>query len=384
MLTSLYLSSFKCFATLELELRPLTLLSGVNGGGKSSVIQALALLAQTLAEREWGRTLMLEGTDLALGSAADVLNQWSARRSLAIGASTASEHVIWGFKADDRRALSIELESVVMNAQTVWPTEPMRWLLPADRAESSAVVAALRRLSWITAERVGPRELLPLRDRHGHTQVGARGELAAGLLYWRNLGDDAGDASGDVSPGLCVLDTPPTLFHQVRARMQEFFPGCDLRVSAVEGASAVSLRLRTDSRADFQRPQNVGFGLTQLFPILVAVLAARPGDVILIENPEVHLHPRAQQRIGSLLASVAANGVQVIIETHSDHVLNGVRLAVKQQAIGHDRVAMHFFAPALTGGEFRPVSPKIDADGKLDAWPEGFFDQLDLALSELL
>jgi len=255
-------------------------------------------------------------------------------------------------------------------------TEPIRWLLPAERANSSAVVAALRRLSWITAERMGPRELLPLRDLDGHAQVGARGELAAGLLYWRE--------SDDVIPGICVSGSPPTLFHQVRARMQEFFPGCDLRVSPVEGASAVSLRLRTDPRADFQRPQNVGFGLTQLFPILVAVLAARPGDILLVENPEVHLHPQAQQRIGSLLASVAANGIQVVVETHSDHVLNGVRLAVKQRAIEADRVAMHFFAPTLTGGEFVPLSPKIDVDGKLDAWPEGFFDQLDLALSQLL
>jgi predicted ATPase len=237
-------------------------------------------------------------------------------------------------------------------------------------------VAALRRLSWITAERMGPREILPLRDPHGHTQVGARGELAAGLLYWRE--------SDDVPPGLCVPGVPPTLFHQVRARMQEFFPGCDLRVSPVEGASAVSLRLRSDSRADFQRPQNVGFGLTQLFPILVAVLAAQPGDVVLVENPEVHLHPQAQQRIGSLLACVAANGVQVVVETHSDHVLNGMRLAVKSGAIKPDDVAVHFFAPALTGGEFVPQSPKLDSDGKLDAWPEGFFDQFDLALSQLL
>ena len=376
MLTSLHVSSFKCFGMLDLQLRPLTILSGVNGGGKSSVIQALALLAQTLAEREWGRTLLLEGPDIALGSAADVLNQKSARRRLSLGASTLSEQVVWTFKAEDRRSLSLELEAVTMNGQPVELSEPVRWLLPADRAESSAIVATLRRLSWITAERTGPRELLPLRDAHGHAQVGARGELAAGLLYWRE--------SDDANPELCMPEVPRTLFHQVRARMQEFFPGCDLRVSPVEGASAVSLRLRSDSRADFQRPQNVGFGLTQLFPILVAILAAQKGDVILVENPEVHLHPQAQQRIGSLLASVANSGVQIIVETHSDHVLNGMRLAAKFKVIRPDDVAVHFFAPMLTGGDFVPTSPKLDSDGRLDSWPEGFFDQFDLALSQLL
>jgi hypothetical protein len=110
MLSELHIASFKCFETLDLPLRPLTLLTGVNGGGKSSVIQALVLLSQTLAEREWGRSLLLEGPDLALGSAADVLNQKSARRRLSLGASTSAERVVWTFKAEDRRALSVELE----------------------------------------------------------------------------------------------------------------------------------------------------------------------------------------------------------------------------------------------------------------------------------
>ena len=374
MLRSLHISSFKCFEELDLELRPLTLLSGVNGGGKSSVIQALILLGQTLSEREWGRTLLLEGPDLALGSAADVLNQKSARRQLALGASTPTESVVWRFKAEDRRALSLELESSSINGQRLDLGAAIRWLLPAAQAESSAVVAALRRLSWITAERTGPRELLPLRDAHEHRRVGARGELAAGLLYWHE--------SDPVHEGLCLPEIPPTLFHQVRGQMQEFFPGCDFRVSPIEGASAVTLRLRSDARSDFQRPQNVGFGLTQLFPILVAILSAEQGDLVLIENPEVHLHPQAQQRIGTLLARLAASGAQVIVETHSDHVLNGIRLAVKTQVIPPTDVALHFFA--LGDGSFKPISPNLDLDGRLDMWPEGFFDQFDLALSQLL
>lgn len=376
MLGSLHISSFKCFESLDLPLQPMTLLTGVNGGGKSSVIQALVLLSQTLAEREWGRSLLLEGPDLALGSAADVLNQKSARRRLALGAATANERVVWTFKAEDRRALSLELDTVTIDDQAVALGDTVRWLLPAARAEASTVVSSLRGLSWITAERTGPRELLPLRDAHGHATVGARGELAAGLLYWRE--------SDGVSVELCLPDVPPTLFHQARARMQEFFPGCDVRVSPIDGASAISLRLRSDTRSDFQRPQNVGFGLTQLFPILVAILAARRDDVILVENPEVHLHPQAQQNIGTLLARAAASGVQVIVETHSDHVLNGVRLAAKSRAIAAEKVAIHYFSPALAGGEFKPTSPKLDADGRLDAWPEGFFDQFDSALSRLL
>ncbi|ADL55557.1 DUF3696 domain-containing protein [Gallionella capsiferriformans] len=375
MLREIHLSSFKCFDTLNLRLGPLTLLTGVNGGGKSSVMQALVLLSQTFRQQEWGRSLLLEGPELALGNAADVLNQDSARRDLALGVTTDEQKVKWSFRAEDRRALSIELEHVELDGIPVPLGVSTRWLMPPACAETSQAVTALRNLSWITAERTGPRELLPLRVADGHARVGHHGEMAAGLLYWR--GED------EVNPALCLPDTPPTLFHQVRGYMQRFFPGCDLRVSPIEGVSAISLRLRSDSRSDFQRPQNVGFGLTQLFPIIVSLLAARVGDVLLIENPEVHLHPRAQQNIGILLAETAATGIQVVLETHSDHVLNGVRLAVKQKKLPASDALIHFFAHR-PGQAAVPESPTMDDDGRLNSWPEGFFDQLDFALAELM
>jgi predicted ATPase len=376
MLREIHLSSFKCFDNLDLPLGPLTLLTGVNGGGKSSVMQALVLLSQTFGQQEWARALLLEGPELALGNVADVLNQSSARRSLALGITSDQQTVKWTFKAEDRQALSIELEQIEIDGQQISLGNATRWLMPPDYAEASSVVSALRHLSWITAERTGPRELMPLRVADGHARVGHHGEMAAGLLYWR--GED------EVNPTLCLPDTPPTLFHQVRGHMQRFFPGCDLRVSPIDGVSAISLRLRSNSRSDFQRPQNVGFGLTQLFPIIVSLLAARTGDVLLIENPEVHLHPRAQQEIGMLLTETAASGVQVVLETHSDHVLNGVRLAVKQKKLPAADVRVHFFTHRSGDQTVIPESPVMDEDGRLDSWPEGFFDQFDFALAELM
>jgi len=380
-LTSLGIDWFKCFDQVRLRLAPLTLLAGVNGGGKSSAIQALVLLHQSMVCREWGRSLLLEGPELALGTAADVLDQVVGARHLQFHLETArvdggSESVSWLFATTDRRALAIALRGVLLDGAKQSLDGPIRWLLPERVAGASVTVDKLRRLGWLTAERSGPREVYPLRDADGHVGVGHRGEFAAGLLYWRE--------SDEVSPVLCVPEVPPTLFHQTRAQMQRIFPGCDFRVSAIDGASALTLRFRTDPRADFQRPQNVGFGLTQVFPIVVALLAAHPGDLILVENPEVHLHPAAQQQLGGLAARAAASGVQLIVETHSDHVLNGVRLAVKRWEIEPDAVAVHFFGASPPGGSVEPVSPQIDRDGRLDQWPDGFFDQLDLALSELL
>lgn len=376
MLDALHLSSFKCFETLDLPLGKLTVLSGINGGGKSSVIQSLVLLAQTLDEREWSKSLLLNGPSLTLGNASDIINQTTGRRQLGLGASSGGRKVVWTFSAQDRRAMALDLYAVEVNGASLDLSGPIRWLLPEAEAGACAIVQHLRCISWLSAERTGPRELLPLLDAQHHRQVGMRGELAAGLLYWRE--------SDPVAARLLVEGEPPTLFHQVRARMRQFFPGCDLKVLPIEGASAVSLRLRSNAKSDFQRPQNVGFGLTQLFPVLVELLAASAGDVVIVENPEVHLHPKAQQDIGELLALVASCGVQVIVETHSDHVLNGVRLAVKGHgAVAPSEVEIHFFSRDSVGAS-RRVSPKIDADGRLDAWPEGFFDQFDQALAALL
>ena len=186
MLDALHLASFKCFETLDLPLGTLTVLSGINGGGKSSVIQSLVLLAQTLDEREWSKSLLLNGPSLTLGNASDVINQTTGRRQLSLGASAGKRKVVWTFRARDRRAMALDLSAVEVDGDALDLSGPIRWLLPEAEASDCAIVKHLRSISWLSAERTGPRELLPLLDAEHHRRVGMRGELAAGLLHWRD------------------------------------------------------------------------------------------------------------------------------------------------------------------------------------------------------
>lgn len=102
----------------------------------------------------------------------------------------------------------------------------------------------------------------------------------------------------------------------------------------------------------------------------------------MLENPEAHLHPRGQTTIGKLMALAAAAGVQVIVETHSDHVLNGIRVAVREGLLPPDAAVFHYFSRSEKG-EICIDSPRIDAQGKLDNWPEGFFDESVKSLAAL-
>jgi len=101
---------------------------------------------------------------------------------------------------------------------------------------------------------------------------------------------------------------------------------------------------------------------------------------LLIENPEMHLHPAGQAQMGRFLAEVAVAGVQVVIESHSDHILNGIRRAVRDDMISHRDIALHFFRQrdsSLPSQKSQVESPRLDCRDNVDYWPEGFFDQFD-------
>src|SRR6202012_5567513 len=106
----------------------------------------------------------------------------------------------------------------------------------------------------------------------------------------------------------------------------------------------LALQTQQTGQSLFVRPPNTGFGLSFVAGIIVAGLAAPGNTVLMVENPEAHLHPKAQSLIGEFLARVAAGGTQVFVETHSEHVLNGMRRLVKQLVLAPDAAHLFFFS----------------------------------------
>lgn len=368
MLKRLDLKHFKCFELLRLPIAPLTLLSGANSSGKSSVLQSLVLLQQTMREHEWSTRLMLNGESIRLGAVSDILDHVHGRHSFEIGIIDAERTYQWIFTGG-RTDLSFLIDRVMVGGEIFKKPQALRFLMPATAAPKDIDLAhRLAKLTYLTAERIGPREIYAFEDRQASKVVGPAGEHAVSVLNW---GKDE-----PVLTGLEIPGVPKTRLHQIQERMRVFFPGFALILHQIPHTNAITLGMRTSADTEFHRPVNVGFGLTQIFPIVVAALSAAENDILLIENPEVHLHPVGQAMMGRFLAEVANSGIQVILETHSDHVLNGIRRAVKQEIIEPDKVAIHFFKPRSKEAA-QVESLQVDRSGNIDFWPEGFFDQFD-------
>lgn len=377
MLRLLELKHFKCFELLRLPLGNLTILSGTNASGKSSVLQSFMLLHQTMRDHEWSSRLVLNGDIAQVGTVSDIVDQVSSRERFEIGVSDEEVRCNWEFSGE-RGDMSANLDHVAIDNDALPTPNVLRWLLPIDVDEAILSLSSrIRELDYISAERDGPREVYPILDKFGIRGVGSRGEYAVSALF--HGGEDPIDAK------LSLQGIVPTLSRHVEGWLDMFFPGCRIDVSRVANTNTATLGIRTSDDTGFLRPIHCGFGITQILPIIVAVLTAsvdhaNRSSLILIENPEVHLHPAGQALMGSFLAKAAHSGVQLIVETHSDHVLNGVRRAVKSGNAESDDIAIHFLQDRFKH-ESQVLSPIIDNAGNIDAWPDGFFDQFDKDLN---
>ncbi len=377
MISRIDLKHFKCFERLRLPLRPLNLLSGPNASGKSSVIQSLLLLHQTMREHEWSSKLLLNGAAIQLGTAAEVIDEVYGRRSYEIVlVDDDTDHFGWEF-AGERNQMSMAIQRT-WGETTIYGgwdyDEPealtLRYLLP-DEVREHSLSNRLCRLTYLSAERLGPREIYPYDDPQLTPIVGPRGEFAVSILH---SGRDR-----TILPELVVEGIPPTRLAQTEAHLGEFFPSCLVELERINRANAVTLGIRVSKDGRFHRPSHTGFGITQVLPIVIAAITAGKQDILAIENPEIHLHPAGQALMGEFLSKVALAGVQVILETHSDHVLNGIRRAVKSSILPCEDVAIYFFRPRneLQAEESQVLSPAIDKNGNIDNWPSRFFDQFD-------
>jgi len=366
-LRSLDISNLKCFSALRVGLSPLTLFTGFNAAGKSTALHALILLSQGLRLDAASEHLPLNGPLIRLGSPEDVFLDKSNKAKISV--ADAEEKISWHF--DRQNAFQVEKVTHRTSTGDSREWDKMLWK-PDGVAAPNSLIRSIHSAVFLGAARGGTPEVYPLSDAVKNVvnaDVGNEGQFAP--WWYAQMADEEIDEAR-----LHPDETVPSLRQQLDAYFGELFPpnaGAD--AGEIQRTSLVRIGFYTGMPRVDRRPANTGYGLTYAFPILVALLLARREQVVIIESPEANLHPRAQSRMGGILARFAAAGVQVLVESHSDHVLNGIRRAVKKQVIPHSDVAIHFFGGVDSEGNHGVVSPSIDSEGTVDRWPEGFFDQ---------
>jgi len=362
MIRGIEIAGFKRFTRLNLDFAPLTVLTGTNGAGKTSLIHAL-LLARQAAALEVA-TVKLNGPfNLELGSAQDVLNLRAESSDISVSLQYADTTMSFVLDASDSNLLYLPIKSRSSGLRDRGP------LRDSD--------------TWFTylcAERLGPRDVLgasaqPMDD----LGVGVRGEYCAQVLTLQGLKQKVPPARRHADR---QADEDAFLKYQVERWISDIVRPVEIDTLSFPHTAVTALRFRTPG-GDWVRAPNMGFGVSYALPIVLAGLFANAGGLLIVENPEAHLHPAGQSRIGFFLATLAAAGVQVLVETHSDHVLNGIRRAIAEPGpMQAEHALVHFFDQE-TDDQPSIATLRFTTAGGLNAWPRRFFDQYQIDVSAL-
>lgn len=340
MLTELTLKGFKSFLRKTIDLNGLTVLTGLNSSGKSTVIQALLMLEKASKNET---NIMLTGH----GAIEEIRNIYF------------KDEISLSVKENSDKYFHLKLP---LFSDSFKPYETK---IEGD-FEFPEII-------YISANRFGPKTSIPVfNDGYMRKRIGPNGE---NLLHCIELLADEplnsklrhANSEGD------------TLLYNIRGWLSVISPNVKFDY-AVSKMSDSSFSLFNEHRST-----NVGFGLSYVLPVITALLVGTltPNSVVIIENPEAHLHPRGQTEIATLVSLCADVGAQIIVETHSDHLFDGIRIGAKNIVDFNKKVNIHWFETDERGIT-DVYSPELLANGRIDDWPKGLFDQFEINASKLI
>ena len=360
MIKNVTIKNFKCFLDNSISFNGLTVLAGSNAVGKSTIIQALLLVRQTIDKlktdyKPFDFEIQLNGEYLLnLGDTSQVLSS----------AATSEEIIfILNDKTNNKMAFYYSMSK-----------EKSELVLKFNNSEmvhqNQSLSIYNNQFHYLNAERLGPRVIQSVVNQK-FANTGFQGEYTGCTLA--NNTDYKIDKERRFNSAKLTV---PNLNKQVEYWLNYIVPGIEITTALYHEINMVGYHLRR-SYSDTKplNPNNVGFGISYVLPIIVSGLIAEKGCLLIVENPEAHLHPSGQSRIGQFLAQIASSGVQVLIETHSEHVINGIRIATLKKCIPNDLISINFFNINEKSKSPEIQHLTIDENAGLSDWPYGFFDQ---------
>ncbi|MBK9497788.1 MAG: DUF3696 domain-containing protein [Leptospiraceae bacterium] len=385
-LKSMHIENFKAYRSTDIKFAPLTVLVGANSAGKSSLIQSLLLSRRAILDKTSNNESSVKLNNkienyIELGNTEEIFHfrKGVENRKTKKGKSN-DDHILFKMLNSEKQIL--EINSTSFKDTDVSLTIDFENI---KISKDNNLNLLSHNFHYLNSERIGPRSFFSMKGNI-ETNVGFQGEYTSDVLW--TISSRAKEYSiqegkkwiSDYDESINTVSSEDMLRH-IQAWFQFLFPNSELRVIPHRDMNTVQLSLRKGNLETFLNPNNMGFGLSYSLPVLVTGVAAKEKELFIVENPEAHLHPKSQSRMGQFLAKMAGTGTQTIIETHSEHIVNGICLGIVKGFIKPKDVLINYFDQE--NGKMKITEIRIDKEGNFDQWPDGFFDQTLKDLSEI-
>ena len=407
MLTSLTLRNFKIWKTTGLvQLAPVTLLLGTNSSGKSTIIQSLLLIRQTVRGNESNYALDFgsEARDSSvwLGQFSDVLNHSSADQSdktisiefnwKALPEDTEQWSYAAVYKRNPADAAEIHQLRIGQGERSFNVKRQTRGAYKFSIGDQKSKLNAKREFrplnsftfSAATFAEMPPEDEAVIREAGSELlkelekiiYLGPVRQLACRQYQYSGIssatiGDDGSKAiDALISSGLATKEQDSELFEKTKGWLERMGLGDDIEIRRLGKSPLYEVWItRNGTQSNLK---DVGVGVSQVLPVIIAALHAAPGHIVMIEEPESHLHPLAQSILAELFATESRDrSIQFIIETHSEHLFRRMQTLIARNDLGKKECALYFVENENSEAKFRPL--EVDEFGRIGNWPKSFF-----------
>lgn len=372
MITKIKIKALKSIRDLTINCSNLNLFVGTNSSGKSTLIQALLLVKQNEID-EAG----LNGKYVSLGDFREVRNHSMNDSSIRID--------LWG--NNNSKPLWVEFKEDKENDGC--SVDVPKWddnsLFEDDLEDSDEYsLFAEEGFRYLSCQRIGAKDVYD-KNIVNDDELGNNGEFALAYLLKNE--------SRAIKKEICIIDKYLTnsYIDQVNYWL-EYIIGMKLLINNIKKTNYLQAiynnnHASMNSPAMYSRPVNVGSGVSYLISSIITCLGSSKGEIIIIENPEIHLHPKAQSRLLEFLYFISSNDRQLFIETHSDHIFNGIRVGVANGTIDKNAVSVNFLT--LNNYETKCNPIEFGVYGKITGINEemdinDLFDQFEIDLDKMM
>jgi AAA15 family ATPase/GTPase len=408
------ISGFKSiYNEKKIEIRPLTILAGTNSSGKSSFMQSLLLMKQTLEQNYDPGVFLLNGPNVKFTESHQLLfdnGKGLSTNVFSVGIKVGNQNELKIFYKKSKPGFRIEKMETYLDGKKQEFTEgKMDEELIEYISNNSLYSSFTKNFSDASTHFLVRRErcfLNPVIEKKFGENEKTEARVGLELTSTKKI---ANEISRIIHlPGLRGIPERNYPTTGVDSTFDEFLPGTFVKyvasiithwqelspkliLSLEENLKKIGLtnkvktRLLNDtevgmyvgksidgSKDDLVSIADVGLGVSQTLPILVALLFARKGQVVYIEQPEIHLHPRAQYELAKIIADAANRGVKVVVETHSSLFIRGIQTAVAGGYINKELIKLHWFKRDKNTGMTDVTSNDLDENGSFGDWPEDF------------